>query len=436
MTRACLAIACAAWLAACAAVPAGVTTPPLPAAVRAEPERYLLVTVANRVAALPSRAGSTLRGYDAAAVGYRVSSQARMLANTLAIEYGLRQVSAWPIATLRVHCLLYEVPPGRSRDALLARLAADPRVELAQPLHRFSTSAGRYNDPYFGLQRSFRDMSLAAAHQWSDGDGATVAVIDTGVDTGHPDLAGRIRRTRNFVDADRAQFLRDRHGTAVAGIIAAVGNNGQGIVGVAPRVDVVAFKACWQLADATAACNSFTLALGLAAAIDARVDVINLSLVGPFDPLLVALTQRATERGIVVVGAVPENGRMDGFPAGAPTVLPVDMAEHVSQAPTALHAPGREVLTLTPQGHYDFQSGSSLATAGVSGVVALLRARNPLLSPADVHDVLTNATRELHLTDGPALRSINACIAVSAVVANAQCSASGESATALPVARD
>jgi subtilisin family serine protease len=279
-------------------------------------------------------------------------------------------------------------------------------------------------------------MSLDAAHRWSEGEGATVAVIDTGVDTGHPDLAGRVRRTRNFVDDDDAQFRRDRHGTAVAGIIAAVGNNGQGIVGVAPRVDVVALKACWQLADATAACNSFTLALALAAAIDARVDVINLSLVGPSDPLLVALSRQATERGIVVVGAVPDGGRMDGFPAGAPTVLPVDMAEHAAQAPTALHAPGREVLTLTPEGHYDFQSGSSLAVAGVSGIVALLRSRNPRLSAADVRDVLTNATQEVRLADGPARRFINACIAVSAVVANAQCSAHDESARALSVARE
>ncbi|HET9694134.1 MAG TPA: hypothetical protein VFP48_07100, partial [Steroidobacteraceae bacterium] len=108
MTRRWLAIGCAAWLAGCAATPGAGPDGPLPAQVRAEPERYLLVTVANPAATLPARAGSTLRGYDAA-TGYRVSSRARMLANTLAIEYGLREVSAWPIATLRVHCLLYEV---------------------------------------------------------------------------------------------------------------------------------------------------------------------------------------------------------------------------------------------------------------------------------------------------------------------------------------
>ena len=435
MTRAGMAVACAAWLAGCAAMPTGVGDGPLPATARAEPERFVLVTVANPAMALPSRAGSTLRGYDAA-VGYRVSSRARKVADRLAIDYGLREVSAWPIAALRVHCLLYEVPAGHSREAVLARLAADPRVELAQPLQRFSTSASRYNDPYLGLQRSFRDMSIDAAHVWSEGEGATVAVIDTGVDTRHPDLAGRVRRVRNFVDGDRAQFQRDRHGTAVAGIIAAVGNNGQGIVGVAPRVHVIALKACWQLPDFTAACNSFTLALALAAAIDARVDVINLSLVGPFDPLLVALVRQASALGIVVMGAVPEDGRMDGFPAGASGVLPVDMAEHASQAPTALHAPGREVLTLTPQGHYDFQSGSSLAVAGVSGIVALLRALEPRLSPVDVRAALTNATQELRLADGVALRSINACLAVSAVVAAAQCGNQGRSASALSLARE
>jgi subtilisin family serine protease len=358
-----------------------------------------------------------LRGYDSA-TAYTVSGRARSLADGLAADYGLLEVTGWPIATLRVHCILYRVPADRSRATLLGQLAADPRVKLAQPLQTFTTSTTGYNDPYVGLQQSFREMSIAAAHQWSQGDGITVAVVDTGVDTSHPDLRGRVRQARNFVDRDRAQFQRDRHGTAVAGIIAAVANNGQGIVGVAPHVELLALKACWQR-DASsdgATCNSFTLALALAAAIDARADVINLSLVGPSDPLLAALAERATALGSIVVGAVPADGRVDGFPAGVHGVLPVDMAEQPTPAASALSAPGREVLTLTPQGHYDFATGSSLAAAGVSGIVALMRARQPQLDAAEARGVLTRSTQSVRVHAGE-YRSINACAAVSAVAA-------------------
>ena len=261
-------------------------------------------------------------------------------------------------------CALHRLPhPGDrfARRTVCIDSRRTPRVELAQPLQSFATSAATqstaaYNDPYLGLQRGLWEMSVVAAHNWSRGAGATVAIIDTGLDTSHPDLAGRVRLTRNFVDHDRTQFEHDRHGTQVAGVIAAVGDNGQGIVGVAPQVQLLAFKACWEARpDAPSAiCNSFTLALAMQAAIDAHVDVVNLSLVGPADKLLAALIEKAIEHGTIVVGAVPPSGRMDGFPAGVAGVLGVDMAEREGQANGALRAPGLEILTLTPQGHYDF----------------------------------------------------------------------------------
>src|SRR6202030_892738 len=125
----------------------------------------------------------------------------------------------------------------------------------------------------------------ADAHPWSRGEGVKVAIIDTGVDIEHPDLRGSIAAAVNFVDADDAQFRRDRHGTEMAGVIAAVANNGQGIVGIAPGARLFVFKACWQeQAGADAAhCNSFTLARALSAAFDAHAQIINMSLAGPDD---------------------------------------------------------------------------------------------------------------------------------------------------------
>jgi subtilisin family serine protease len=383
------------WIGGCVSAAGTLPVAGLPDQARSEPDRYVLVTVRNVAAPIASRAGSTPRGYDAAAA-YSVSGAAHAAARAISADYGLQQVAAWPIATLHVHCLVYRVPDGQTRDALLAKLAADPRVELAQPLQHFTTSAGAYNDRYVSLQRSFDEMSIAAAHQWSQGAGVTVAVIDTDIDDRHPDLAGRVSVRRNFLGSRPSRFDHSRHGTEIAGVIAAVGNNGQGIVGVAPAVELLALRACWQVSgdSGAAVCNSFTLAQAMAAAIDARADVINLSLVGPADPLLAALTARATTLGSIVVGAMPASGLVEGFPAGAPGVLPVEMAEHALGAPTVLRAPGKEILTLAPAGGYDFATGSSLAVANVSGIVALLRARRHLTSVA-AHALLAESTRDV-----------------------------------------
>jgi len=428
----------AACVAGCASTAGGLPIPPLPESARTEPDQYLLVTVRNEPAPLPSRAGSTLRGYDGAA-SYAVSGTARSLAHAIAADYKMQEVTGWPIAALRVHCILYRIAPGDTRGGLLERLAADARVELAQPLQSFSTSAtpvdAPYNDPYLGLQSGLSEMSVVAAHHWSRGEGVTVAIIDTGVDASHPDLTGRVHQTRNFVDHDQDQFERDRHGTEVAGVIAAVSNNGRGIVGVAPQVQLLALKACWQSGSsgAAAVCNSFTLAQALGTAIDAHVDVINLSLVGPADPLLTALTRKAIEQGTIVVGAVPATGRMDGFPAGVPGVIAVDMAEQATPAKAALLAPGRDVLTLVPDGHYDFATGSSLATANVTGIVALMRARQPQMTAGDAKSLLTRSTQDVAGATR-IVESINACAALSALLMTGHCSASargpGDTATA------
>src|SRR5258705_13815571 len=153
-------------------------------------------------------------------------------------------------------------------------------------------------------------MDVAGAHPWSQGEGVKVALIDTGVDVEHKDLQGSIAAAANFVDGDTEQFRRDRHGTEMAGVIAAVANNREGIVGVAPGARLLLFKACWQASlDADAAvCNSFTLARALVAAFDAHAQIVNMSLAGPADPLLNGLIREGLRRGVLFVGAAPTDG--------------------------------------------------------------------------------------------------------------------------------
>jgi subtilisin family serine protease len=262
-------------------------------------------------------------------------------------------------------------------------------------------------------------MDVAHAHPWSRGEGVKVAIIDTGVDIQHPDLRDSIAAAVNFVDADDAQFRRDRHGTEMAGVIAAVANNREGIVGVAPNARLLVFKACWQArADADAArCNSFTLARALSAAFDAHAQVVNLSLAGPDDPLLGDLIREGQHRGVLFVGAAPDSAGGLLHQAG---VIQVASAESHSALDSVLYAPGREILTLLPGGHYDFASGASIATAQVSGVVALMLAKNPALSAPSAYRLLRDTSSAVQTADG-GIKGIDACAAVVTLVGQGSC---------------
>ncbi len=399
-------------LAGCAAEPAShdrVTR--LPVAARAAAERQVVVTIDDqRAPRLVAAAGATPRPLGGGAA-YRGSAQAQDLARELARDYQLEWVAAWRIEVLGVHCVVFRLPDGEARDPLLARLRADTRVESAQPMQRFTTSAqaGSWNDPYFPLQRSLERMRVPQAQSLSTGRAVRVAVIDTGADTRHPDLQGRIAQSANFVDDDTAAFRRDRHGTAVAGAIAAAAGNGQGIVGVAPGVQLMLLKACWEEGPGRpASCNSLTLAEALSHAIERGAQVINLSLTGPSDPLLERLVQRAIRDGIVVVAAdVPAGTRgATPFPLQVRDVLAIADADERPGSAAArgapLATPGREVLTTVPGGGYDYVSGTSMSVALASGVVAMLLELRPGLHAAELRRLLAStASLVLPLADPP-----------------------------------
>jgi subtilisin family serine protease len=397
-----------------------VHTPP---EVRTAPTQFIVVAVANPVSGRPAAVGGTAHGYGGGS-NYRVGASATAQIRDIARDYSLTLVSEWPIEQLRMHCVLFRIPPGTTREAMIEKLRGDKRVVIAQPLNEFESAttieSPGFEDPYAKLQANVRALDVVEAHRLSRGAGVRVAVIDTGVDTRHPDLAGRTYATRNYIDDDAASFHADRHGTQVAGLIAAAANNGIGIMGVAPDVTLLAYKACWQASASSAGrCNSFTLAQALADALTAKAQIVNLSLVGPADPLLEALVGKAIAAGVIVVGAASGDPRF-AFPAKLPGVLAVTEAEAAGEDPALLRAPARDIVTLVPNGHYDFASGSSLATAQITGVVALLLARNQRLGVERLRALLTQSTRRHDTTRGPYF-SVNACTALAQVVRGAIC---------------
>jgi len=323
---------------------------------------------------------------------YGAGPGAGPLLDALAAEYAITRVSGWPMRTLGVHCEVFATARGSDAEAVAARLAHDPRVDSAEPMRQFRTLTNNV-DPYRPLQHALDTLEVDAAHAMSSGAGVRVAVIDSGIDASHPDLAGVVRSRRDFTSGPLAP-----HGTEVAGLIAARGANGTGILGVAPMAQLDDLRACraGAAADAPAVCDSYTLAQALDFAVNSQVDVINLSLAGPDDPLLARLLAGAEARGIsVVVAAPPAADTADRFPASVPTVVAVATSEGAAQWPaTAIRAPGIDVLTTFPGNRYDYGSGSSLSSAHVSGVVALMRSLDRSLNPGQVRALLA-AHRQL-----------------------------------------
>lgn len=431
-----LTLAALSLMAGCALRQGALRAPALPPRANTDAGRFVVITVRNEPGPALATPGSTPRGYAAAEV-YGAGASARATARSLERDYRLREVSAWPIQSLRVHCIVARLPALAARPALIAQLERDSRVESVEPLNEFTTETTRVGttdsanptssseqQAYLKLQVNLAELGVLQAHQVSEGAAVRIAVIDTGVDYDHPDLRGRVITGLDFVGGNKGAFTADRHGTQVAGVIAATAEGGRGLLGVAPKSRLIALKACWPLREdaAEAACNSFSLAQALQAAITAHADIVNLSLAGPPDPLLTRLIRYGMRQGIVYVGAVPpaSSGLPHPFPVDISGVLAVQSAEDATGASTHLMAPGHGILTLVPGGHYDFASGSSLATAEVTGVVALLIADGRRLPGSRIQQILTRSSRQF-TTPAGVITSVNACAAVADALERTDC---------------
>ena len=292
-------------------------------------------------------------------------------AEALAARYDLQVAAIWPLLAIDVNCYVFAAPAGVDLDALSRTLEADSQVLTAHPIVQFETLAD-YTDNLLPIQHGLHELNALPVHAASTGSDVTVAVIDSGVATVHPDLTNQHIIYRDFIRPDPQGELAEPHGTAIAAVIAADARNGTGMVGVAPDVKLLALRACWADPGGPDLCNSFSIARALNFAILNKAEVINLSLGGPYDALIAQLINTALEAGILVVAA-HGNGEKGQFPASMTGVVAAISAHSTSPA-DGPHAPGLEVISAKPGGSYDFFTGDSVAAAHVSGVAALLLA--------------------------------------------------------------
>jgi subtilisin family serine protease len=348
---------------------------------------------------------------------------------SLANDYHLTVKNDWPLTSLDIYCFIYQIAGEENTDRLIAAMAKDPRVDSVQLIRKFEVltnsqaSSGKvtidYDDQLYSLQYGLKILQADRAHQWSTGKAVQVGVIDTGIEASHTDL-GSVSYTRNFVGKPTDTVFAEIHGTAVAGIIAAKANNSIGIVGIAPDAEVIGLRGCWQPEGTThGSCNSLSLAKAIDYANIHGIDILNLSLQGPYDPIIERLLANAIVHNTVVIAAYQPSENT--FPASQQGVIAVTSDPSiVSIHPlnsTLVAAPGIDILTTVPASQYDLLQGSSLAAAHISGVVALIRELRPDLSPKDIATLLTATTTATGIPHEG--KMVNACKALAFLLAKA-----------------
>jgi hypothetical protein len=307
----------------------------------------------------------------------RMATARRRLAQQIADRYGLSLVKdGWPMPLLGLDCYVMRVPADQSVEHVAEAVSKAPQVAWSQPVQTYRAKAEETHgpDPLFVVQPTAKAWRLAELHKVATGRGITVAIVDSRIEITHPDLVGQFVADQDFVvDHPSAP---ERHGTGVAGVIAAKEGNGIGIAGVAPDARLMALRACWQSdnsLNASTVCDSLSLAKAIHFAIDHRAAIINLSLAGPPDRLLAQLIDIATARRISVVAAFDPTLPRGGFPASEPGVIAV-ANDSLPWFPSGVYgAPGHDIPTTQPGGKWFLVNGSSYSAAHISGLIALVR---------------------------------------------------------------
>jgi subtilisin family serine protease len=309
-----------------------------------------------------------------------------MLPSGLELAPGARLVGSFFSPVLCATVARIEGSPTATPESLVAKLP-EGAVVVAHPEYSSAASEVRAfdpnasPDPYRAHQHALTQLDVERAWKVSGGEGTTVALLDSAPATSHSELAG-VELISTEADDSALTPAPAVHGTLMAGVIGATHGNGVGISGVAPGARIVAVPVCKpQLSGGGDRCALYDVLRGIDAAWEADAQIINLSLVGPSNPLLERAVARMERLGKIVVAAAGNEGSdVPRYPAAYPSVIGVGAidqdGERYARTNTGIgvevYAPGVEILSTQPPNGYAFGDGTSLAAAHVSGAMAVL----------------------------------------------------------------
>lgn len=316
---------------------------------------------------------------------------------------------------------LWGVPVG-SEKALCEFLGRERSIRWAEPNYRYHAFATVPNDPLFGNQWGHARISSTTAWDAETGSSQIViAVLDSGIDPGHPDLAAKIVAGYDFVDDDTDSTDLHGHGTHVSGIAAGIGNNGLGIAGVSWGGRIMPVR----VLDEDGGGYNSDITDGITWAASHGADIINLSLGGTnYSQAMQDAVNAAHAAGSLVIAAMGNNRSSNptNYPAAHDNVFAVAATDRYDNytgysqfgAHCDIAAPGGDMsyyhdpdgiystlptyaCTMSSAGYfnsYDYEQGTSQATPFVSGLAALVWSVVPSLSPDQVQQLIESTATD------------------------------------------
>jgi subtilisin family serine protease len=373
----------------------GPTGSPIPQ-LGAVPRQVQNTDPRNRTSGVPP-AGERRYVAREVAVGLASDFPASAL-DDLARRHGLTHLEAQPIGLVGTTYHRWRIGDGRSVSDVIRALEADGVVRTAQPNYRYrlAQSPPVAARPDAAVPYAPEKLHLAEAHRLATGEKVLVAVIDSGIDTSHPEIANAVADRYDAVPAGAPHI----HGTGMAGAIVARSR----MTGSAPGARLLAIRA-FSGNDETSEATTVSILKSIDWAVSRGARVINMSFAGPYDPDISRGLAAARQKGAVLVAAAGNAGPKSPplYPAADKNVIAVTATNAENQLlpqanrgrHIAVAAPGVDILVPSPGRGYTMSTGTSVAAAEVSGIAALLIQLQPGLTPDDIRKTLQSTALDL-----------------------------------------
>ena len=319
-------------------------------------------------------------------------------ADELARRHRLRRINSQSFPLINATIGLFRITDRRPVETVRRELAADAAVRSVQPNFRYllqeEKAAATEGDP---AQYATEKLHLPQAHELAHGANVIVAVIDSGIDIKHPELANSIIETFDALGSGEGPHV---HGTGIAGAIVSHAR----LIGSAPLAKLLAIRA-FGAGSSGAESTSYIVLKSLDFAAAHGAQVVNMSFAGPRDALIERGIGALAAKGIVMVAAAGNAGAKSPplYPAANPSVIAVsatDAQDKLFAASNrgsyiAVAAPGADIFLPAPDQKYQMASGTSISAAYVSGIAALMLERDPSLKADDVRALLGKSAHDL-----------------------------------------
>jgi hypothetical protein len=319
-------------------------------------------------------------------------------ADELAQLHGLARIGSQNFPLVGATIGLFRITDGRTVETVRREFATDASVRSVQLNFRYLLQDQR-TEPAQGdpAQYAFARLRLPLAHTLAHGANVTIAVIDSGVDVKHVELANSVAASFDALGSKEGPHL---HGTGVAGAIASHSR----LIGSAPAARILAIRA-FGAASGVAESNSYVILKAMDYAVAHGAQIVNMSFAGPKDELIERAIAATAAKGIVMVAAAGNAGAKSPplYPAANTNVIAVsatDAQDKLFAASNrgsyiALAAPGVDIFLPAPDQKYQVTSGTSFSAAYVSGIAALMLERNPALKRDELRATLMKTARDL-----------------------------------------